>query len=229
MRLSGLGPFDEIELGFSNDQGEPRLLTVIQGGGGVGKSTVLAALAATRPGNATVLNASIMAERETPGSAMCEFHLGQDDAERPHSLCVASPNARVYAEDDREMLRRPSREAGFVFVAIPATRWFSRQSLALVAPARNMARYDVRAASTGDDAARGELAREVKQVLAYAIVTSALASQRPKERRFAWLSNAVTHSVNALVKLTGYRFIGVDTTSLEPLFNDDRGRELQFE
>jgi hypothetical protein len=237
MRLNGLGPFDEIELGFCNEQGEPRLVTVIHGGGGVGKSTVLAALASTRPGNATVISAGLTGEREAPGSVVCEFHLGQDDSERPHALTVASPNARVHVEEDREMLRRreqasferASREAGFVFVAIPATRWFSRQPLALVAPARNLARYDARAPSTADDPARGDLAREVKQILAYAMVTSALANQRPKERRFEWLSTALAHAVNTLLKLVGYRFVGVDTLSLEPLFQTDSDKEVPFD
>jgi hypothetical protein len=234
MRLAGLGPFNEIELGFSNDAGEPRLATAIHGGGGVGKSTLLSAIASTRPGNASVITAP-GPERDTPGSVICEYRLGQDDPERPHSLAVASPSARVFIEEDLEVLRRreqsffdrASRDGGFVFVSIPATRWYSRQPVAIVAPARGVARYDVRAPIGAEDPMRLDLARETKQVLAYARITSALAGDF--EQRFARLAKAMAHAVNSLVGLAGYRFVGVEPLSLEPLFTDEQGREVLFD
>src|SRR5512142_1467932 len=182
MQLAGLGPFNAIELGFRDDAGEPRLSTVIHGGGGVGKSTLLSAIANTRPGNAAVMTAS-GPERDAPGTATCEYRLGQDDPERPHSLVVASPNARVFTDDDREVLRRreqaffdrAARDEGFVFVSIAATRWYSRQPVAIVAPTRGVARYDVRAPMASEDPSRVDLARETKAALAYAAIASALA------------------------------------------------------
>jgi hypothetical protein len=234
MRLAGLGPFDEIELGFGNEAGEPRLATVIHGGGGVGKSTVLGAIASTRPGNATVM-ATAGSERDAPGTAICDFRLGSDDPERPHSLIVASPNARVFSDDNLEALRRreqaffdrAAREAGFVFVAISAARWYSRQPVAIVAPARGVARYDARSPMAIEDPSRVDLSRDTKQVLAYAMITNALAGAY--ERRFARLASTLTHAVNAVVGLAGYRFVGVEPLSLEPLFTDEQGREVQFD
>jgi hypothetical protein len=236
MRLNGLGPFDDIDLSFSNEAGEPRLATVIHGGGGVGKTTVLAALACTRPGNTTV-GSTLGTERESPGTAICDFHLGQDDPERPHALVVASPNVRVHSEEDRELLRRReqalfdrvAREAGFVFVAISATRWFSRQPIAIVAPARGVARYDVRSPIAVEDSSRGDLARETKQALSYAFITGALAGAEPAGRRFDWLASAMTHAVDVLAGLTGYRLAGVDPLTLEPLFQGDAKRACPFD
>jgi predicted ATP-binding protein involved in virulence len=83
-----------------------------------------------------------------------------------------------------------------------------------------MVRYDARAPSMVDDPSRGDLAREVKQVLTYATVTRALTIQQAKERRFEWLSSAVNHAVNTLLKPVGFTFTGVDTLSLEPMFSD---------
>ncbi len=234
IRLAGLGPFKEIELGFSNDAGDPRLATVIHGGGGVGKSTLLAAIASTRPGNATLATVP-GPERDGPGTVVCEYRLGQDDLQRPHSLAVASPNTRVFDDEALEVLRRreqslfdrASREGGFVFVSIAATRWYSRQPVAIIAPARGVARYDVRSPLGSEDPMRVDLARETKQALAYSRITSALAGDY--ERRFARLEDAMTRAVDALVGLAGYRFVGVEALSLEPLFTDAQGREVLFD
>jgi hypothetical protein len=227
MHLSGLGPFDELELGFSNDDGEPRLMTVVHGGGGVGKTTLLGALACTRPGNTTV-HSNVGTERETPGTSVCEFRLGQDDPDRPHPLVIASPNLRVHADDDAEMLRRReqslfdrvARESGFVFVAIGSHRWFSRQPVALIGPGRGVARYDVRASITSEDPSRGDLARETKQALVYAAIGGALAGADPTRRRFEWLARAMTQAVDVMAGLAGFRCAGIDPLTLEPLFAD---------
>ncbi len=236
MRLSGLGPFDEIELGFCDEDGEPRPTTVVHGGGGVGKTTLLGALACTRPGNAVVSPAP-SSERDTPGTAICEFRLGQDDPERPHSLVVATPTARVFADDQREALRRReqayfdrvAREAGFVFVGIPGVRWFSRQPIAILSHARGVARYDVRSPVSPEDPARGDLCRETKQALAYAAMCGALAGADPTRRRFAWLAAAMRHAVDEVAGLSGFRFDGIDPLTLEPCFRDSGERVSSFD
>lgn len=233
MHLSRLGPFEEIELDFSDD-GTSRPMTVIHGGGGIGKTTVLSALACTRPGYAVI--ASMSRDGEEPGVVICEFQLGQDDPERPHPLVVASPNARVYAEDERESLRRReqalfdrvARETGFAFLAIPATRWFSRQPIAMVGPGRSIVRYDVRAPISLEDPTRGDLVRETKQVLAYAAISRALSSGSD-DRRFERLNQATEHAVNSLVGLLGYRWVGLDALTLEPIFRSDEDRSLPFD
>jgi len=53
--LRGVAPFGELEASFCDEHGEPRPVTVVHGGAGVGKTTLLQALACTRPGHATVL------------------------------------------------------------------------------------------------------------------------------------------------------------------------------
>lgn len=222
LNITNLGPFDRIELGFG-DEGVPRRITVVHGGGGVGKTTVLSALAHTRPGYSVAFSGS--AEREEPGATVGEFHLGQDEPERPHPLVVASPNVRVYEDEVRESLRRKeqaffdrvARESGFVFVSIPATRWFSRQPVAIVGPARGMSRYDVRSPIALEDPTRADLTRETKQVLAYGAITRALGTQEGAGRTER-LAVALEHSVNALTGLVGYRWIGVDPITLEPAF-----------
>jgi hypothetical protein len=235
MRMTRQGPFDEIELGFG-EPGEPRLITVVHGGGGVGKTTLLMALASTRPGHA-VVGTAVGRDHIESGFTACEFHLGQDDPERPHALVVATPNARVYADDEREALRRReqalfdrvAREAGFVFVSIPATRWFSRQPIAIVGAARGLGRYDVRAPIPLEDPTRGDLARETKQTLAYAAITQLLGAQAPDGHRFERLADAMLHAVDTLVGLAGYCWVGLDPLSLEPLFRANTERVVQFD
>ncbi|HMA92585.1 MAG TPA: AAA family ATPase [Polyangiaceae bacterium] len=233
MRMTRLGPFEEISLDFS-EEGTPRPISVVHGGGGTGKTTMLAALACTRPGYAVVTSTSH--DGEEPGVSVCEFQLGQDDPERPHPLVVASPNTRVFADEDRETFRRReqalfdrvARETGFVFLAIPATRWFSRQPIALVGPGRSIARYDVRAPIALEDPTRGDLARETKQVLAYGAVSRVLCSASD-DRRFERLYQALEHAVNALVGLLGYHWVGLDALTLEPLFRGDGARNVPFD
>ena len=227
MRLSGLGPFEDLELSFSTDDGAPRLMTVVDGGGGVGKTTLLTALANTRPGNA-VVNSALGSDRETPGSVACEYLLGQDDEERPQVLVVGSPNLRVLPDDESELLRRReqaffdrvARESGFVFVGFGSNRWFSRQPVAIIGPGRSVARHDVRSSMTGDDPSRGDLGRETKQALAYAAISGALAHGDPSRQRFEWLRVAMAQSVDILAGLAGFRSAGIDPLTLEPLFTD---------
>jgi hypothetical protein len=73
--------------------------------------------------------------------------------------------------------------------------WFSRQPIALSAPARTVARYDVRASASGDDATRSDLARETKQALVYAAIAAALSPAIPAaknaEKRFDLLEDAM--------------------------------------
>lgn len=235
MRLHRQGPFETIELDFGED-GEPRPITVIQGGGGVGKSTLLMALASTRPGNA-VVNSGLHREREEAGFTVCDFLLGQDDPERPHALTIATPNARVHAEEERESLRRReqalfdrvARETGFVFVAFPATRWFSRQPIAIVGPGRGLARYDVRSPIPLEDPTRGDLARDTKQALAYAAITRALGAQDPAAERFERLAFAMQHAVDAMLGPLSLRWMGLDPMTLEPIFRGTGQRVVPFD
>lgn len=233
MRVTKLGPFEDIELGFDED-GEPRPITVVHGAGGVGKTTLLNALACTRPGHAVV--APGQSESAEQATTVCEFRLGWDEPERPHPLVVASPNVRVYEDEAAETLRRKeqvlfdriARETGFVFISIPATRWFSRQPVVIQGSARGMARYDVRAPLALEDPGRADLARETKQVLAYAAITRALRGSDPMGRT-SKLADALEHAVNTLLELAGATWIGLDPHTLEPTFRTDGGRVLPFD
>jgi hypothetical protein len=151
-------------------------------------------------------------------------------------LVIATPNARVFDDESAELLRRKeqsffdrvAREGGFVFVSIPATRWFSRQPVAVIGPSRSITRYDVRSPIALEDSSRGDLARETKQVLAYGAITRALAAS-DSDARAERLALALEHSVNALVESLGYSWVGVDPITLEPTFETRDKRVLSFD
>ncbi len=222
--LVGVGPFQELVLPFADENGEPRPVTVIHGGGGTGKSSVLAAIASTRPGHCVV---QPRADGAVPSSCSCDWALGQDEPTRPHPLVVASPNARVSTNDEIEALRRREQvlfdrlanDGGFAFLPIGSTRWFSRQPIAFSAPARTIARYDVRTSPGLEDATRSDLARETKQAIAYAAISSALsAPSESAELRFDLLGAAMQSAVEQLARLCGFSYCGVDPHSFEPIF-----------
>lgn len=232
LRLVGLPPFEDVTIPLAEEDGSPRPLTVLFGGGGVGKTTALSALASTRPGYAVALQP---AGNGAP-YAVTEWSLGKDDPERPHPLRVASPTARTEEDEHQELVRRReqahfdrvARDGGFVFVLVPSTRWFSRQPIVLSAPARTIARYDVRALSTSEDTSRTDLARETKQALAYAAIASALSRDKPGQA-FGRLGEAMARVVDLLVSIAGLSYVGVDPASFEPLFKSDDGQALTFD
>jgi hypothetical protein len=242
--LFGVPPFGGIELPMCGDDGEPRLLTVVHGAGGVGKTVLLAVLGATRPGHAITLFGGALGAGP---HAVCEWVLGQDDPDRPHTLAIATPNAKLDIDDEEASLRRReqalferrAKDGGFVFLTLPSIRWFSRQPVALTAPTRTVAHYDVRATVNLDDAARSDLTRETKSALAYSAIAAALVPHAQRERnelreRAQWvdmrlLGSAMREVVDALVRLTGYSYEGVDPIALEPTFASSGGRRMPFE
>jgi hypothetical protein len=238
--LVGVGPFEKLVLPFADEAGEARAMTVIHGAAGVGKSSVLGALASTRPGHCVVQPTRWEPPESAPQPfAACDWALGQDEPLRPHPLSVVSPNARLSVTDEQEGLRRREQalfdrlasEGGFAFLSIPSSRWFSRQPIAFSAPARTVARYDVRAGAGADDATRADLARETKQALAYAAISSALSRPRASgERNFELLGAAMQSVLDGLLALVGCSFRGVDPFSFEPLFSvPGSERELPFD
>jgi hypothetical protein len=240
-RLTGVGPFRDVTFPFADEDGRPRRLSVVHGGGGVGKTSLLSAIALTRPGHAQA-PAALATERaaDDPAAAPhveCDWELGQDDLERPHPLRICSPSL-VKVEDEAESFRRReqalfdrrARDGGFAFVAIPSTRFFSRQPIALNAPARTIARYDVRAPVAVDDGSRADLTRETKQALAYASIAAALAEAGgDRGRRLDLLGAAMRAAVERLVSLAGIAFLGLDAASLEPIFEAGDGRSIGFD
>jgi hypothetical protein len=218
-------------------------MIVLHGGGGVGKTSVLAAIGTSRPGHASVQQARPDQQRLADGNATAwaaaDWLLGQDDPERPHPLCVASPNVKLSGDEQQELTRRREQalfdrvasEGGFAFLSIAATRWFSRQPIAISAPSRSVARYDVKQSAGLDDATRSDLSRETKQALAYAEIGSALAERRAVEGevRLDALGPAMHKVVDGLVSLTGFSYLGLDAFSWEPMFLSSEGVRLAFD
>jgi hypothetical protein len=241
--LHGIGPFDRLELSFTDEQEQPRRMVVIHGGGGVGKTSLLAAIGTSRPGYTTAQTPRAdqpKLEGAATGTwAAADWLLGQDDPERPHPLRVASPNVKLVGSDEDELKRRREQvlfdrvatEGGFAFLSIAATRWFSRQPIGISAPSRGVARYDVKQPAGLDDATRSDLSRETKQALAYAELGSALAEKRPVEGdvRLDTLGPAMHDVVNRLLSLAGFRYLGVDAVSWEPMFRAADGARLGFD
>jgi len=240
--LRGVAPFGELEAGFCDEHGEPRPVTVVHGGAGVGKTTLLQALACTRPGHATVAP-GLGASEEGPPQVRCAWHLGEDEPSRPHPLWVSTPG--MAPTDDEATLqrreqalfdRRAREQGGFVFLLFPANRWFSRQAVSLHAPARSLMRYDVRATTALDQTSSADLTRETKQALAYAAIAAALSpgasvdsgTGRPRVDP-RQLGAAMREAVDSVVRLTGLRYEGLDPTSLEPRFVSAGGRQLDFD
>jgi hypothetical protein len=230
--MVGLSPFSDVTIPFAEEDGTARQMTVLFGGGGVGKTTILAAIAGTRPGYAAAFpNAG-----EPVPFVVTDWSLGMDDTERPHALRVATPTAKVEPDEHTEILRRReqthfdrvAKDGGFVLVTIPSTRWFSRQPMAIAAPSRTVARYDVRASASLDDAARADLARETKQSLAYAAITAALSRDRGGVS-FVRLGEAMARTVDSLVSLAGFSYSGIDPVSFEPVFRADDGKPMLFD
>jgi hypothetical protein len=241
--LHGVGPFDHLELSFTDEHDQPRRMIVVHGGGGVGKTSLLSSIASCRPGHATVQQPRSELQRSTDSSALAwvaaDWWLGQDDPERPHALRVASPNVKLIGSEQQELTRRREQalfdrvatEGGFAFLSLGATRWFSRQPIAISAPSRGVARYDVKQAAGLDDATRSDLSRDTKQALAYAEIGSALAERRAADGdvRLDLLGPAMLKVIDSLVSLTGFSYLGLDSLSWEPTFRASDGACLPFD
>lgn len=244
-QLEQVPPFGTIDLPFCDEDGRPRPITVVHAAGGAGKTVLLSVLAATRPGNATVLFGGTLG---TTATATCEWHLGRDDLERPHPLVVSTPSPGPAplrpGDDDGTALRRreqalferKAKDGGFVFMTLPTIRWFSRQPMALHAPTRTVAHYDVRTTVNLDDAQRSDLTRDTKMALAYAAIASALASTSARAAGpdrplvdMRLLGAAMHEVVDALVRLSGFSYLGLDPVSCEPAFASPGQRRVPFD
>lgn len=265
VRLRNVGVFDDTTVriegrdpaaaaaGEADDEAAviaPRPVTVLFGADGIGKTTLLTALASTRPGHAlppvpypTGAVAASRAEASNgPPLVATEWLLGDDDPERPHPLIVTNPSAILEAESPdaavarrREQAlfdRRAQGDGGFVFVGFSGARWFSRTPISLSSPERSVLRYDVRQAASFDDPTRADLARETKQVLAYAGIARALAAGRERSERYERIERfdaALREVVDVVLEPFGLTYAGVDPLSLEPRAADGAGRAMPFD
>jgi hypothetical protein len=135
-----------------------------------------------------------------------------------HSPNAPASFARLDAAQRREavFVEGLAREGGFACLAFSALRWFSRAPVILRAPDRGAGRYDIRAREPLDDAARHDLAPEVKQALAYAAIVRALPAT--SEERHQQFGDVMFEVVDALARLGGMRYGGLDPKTLEARF-----------
>ena len=255
LRLRNIGVFENTTVPLADgiasgsdaedatDTRTPRPVTVLFGADGIGKTTLLTALAVTRPGYALpptpYPRGAGAPPPDGPAFVVTEWFLGGDDPERPHPLVVASPAAVFEGETvdaagarRREQAlfdRRAQGEGGFVFVGFSGARWFSRTANMLSMPDRSILRYDVRSAASFDDPTRADLARETKQVLAYAAIAEALGGGRAEYGHLARLATAVREVVDVLLQPFGFTYAGVSPTTLEPEATDRSGRVVGFD
>ncbi len=250
VRLSNVGPFGDVTLRFETQpdpkSDEPALVTsrpvtVVFGGDGTGKTSFLAALALTRPGYALppLPSGRPRHEDDDPSFVVAEWHLGEDDPERPHPLLVTSPSAVLENESNevaairrREQAlfdRRAQQEGGYVFLAFSGARWFSRTANLLSVPDRTVLRYDVRHPVSFDDPARADLARETKQVLAYAQIGSALGRDRAEFANLGRFETAAREVADIMLAPFGFTYLGIGPTTLEPEARDATGRIVPFD
>ncbi|PRQ06426.1 ATP-binding protein [Enhygromyxa salina] len=238
-RVVGLGPFDHIEVEFCDRPGEPRLLTVIHGDGGTGKTALLSAISATRPAN-HVVQTSVWRRPGTTPHVVCDWRLGAEDPERPHPLRVSTPGVTIEGDDQSEQLRRRelvhfdrqlAEKGGFAFVGIPGSRRFPRGSLVIGDPARTVLRADTRGAPGFQDQNGVELTRPIKLLLGYAGLSTALAGDSRGESGAdpRCLGVAMREALDELLGLVGFHYRGLSPRTFEPRFETPGGEIVPFD
>jgi hypothetical protein len=238
-RVVGLGPFDQIDVELCDRPGEPRPLTVIYGDGGTGKSTLLSAITATRPGN-HVVQTTIWRHPNSKPHAICEWRLGVEDPERPHPLIVSTPGFSAEADEQAEQLRRrelvhfdrvANEVGGFAFVGLPGTRRYPRASLVIGDPARTVLRPDLRGAPGFHDPNAVDLTRALKLIIAYAGIAAALAGDTRGESGAdpRCLAVALREALDELLALIGHHYRGLSPRTFEPRFETPGGEILPFD
>lgn len=239
IRLCCVGPFDDVTLRLASEAGVPRPVTVLFGGDGTGKTSLLHALASTRPGNTLSPAMSAREQREGPSFAVTEWLLGNDDPERPHSLVVASPAAVLADETPEAALsrkreqsifdRRAQVEGGFVFLSFSGARWFSRAPNMLSSPNKSVLRYDPKQPASFDDPTRADLARETKQIVSYAAIGRALGEGLAESIHLTRFDDALRTVLAIVLEPFGLRYAGVSPETLEPEVIDAGNRRLSFD
>lgn len=212
--------FGSIELSFEEEEGTARPLTLLYGGPGTGKTTLLTALLHTRPG-------CVVSAGARPGDAVCyaqcSWWLAMDEPDRRGPLILSSHNAPLefatvtpVQRTELAFVERLAKDGGFVFVAFSAVRWFSRSSVLLTSIAHTVRKHEVRMMDPMDDAGRQDLTREVKQSLAFAELQR-LVPPLPSQKRDPF-GDAMRQVVGQVCRLYQTDYLGIDPETLEPSF-----------
>jgi len=237
LHVVGLGPLEDLTFRFADEDGKTPGVGVVLGGSGVGKTSLLTAIASTRPGHAV----AFPRRGDDAPFAVADWIAGDDDPARPHPLRVASPGAVLEDDEVGAAMRRREQavfdrraaEGGFVLCSFSGARWFSKSPLVLSAPERSVARYDVRTPAALDDPTRADLARPTKQVLSYASIAAALSGRdapgTPHAARAAALERALAGAVTRLTTLADCKYVGTDPATLEPIFERAGGAQVRFD
>jgi hypothetical protein len=239
VRIVGLGPFEQFDVGLCDRPAEPRLLTVIHGDGGTGKTTLLSGIAATRPTN-HVVQTSVWRRPGAKPHVICDWRLAAEDPERPHPLVVATPSVTVEADEQAEQLRRrevvhfdrlANEAGGFAFAGLPGSRRYPRASLIMGDPARTILRVDARGAPGFHDPNAVELTRPIKLILAYAGLATALAGDSRGESAGdpRGLAAAINEALDELLGLVGHHYRGLSPRTFEPRFETPGGEVVPFD
>lgn len=239
VRVVGLGPFDELELDLCERLAEPRPLTVVYGEGATGKTTLLSAIAATRPGH-HVVQTSVWRRPNTNPHVVCGWRLASEDPTRPHTLDVSTPGFTARADESDEQLRRRELihfdkvmgdKGGFAFIGLPGSRRFPRANVVIADPARTLLKPDTRGAPGFQDPNALELTRPIKLILAYAALAGALAGDGKGEAAGdpRLLAVALREALDELLGLVGCTYRGLSPRSFEPRFETPGGEVVPFD
>src|SRR6185436_17352469 len=112
-RLLNVGPLADLTFQFTDEGDRPRPISCVLGSAGTGKSSLLFALASTRPGHAIVLSRPGAPKSDDTPGAITEWLTGEDDPARPHALSVATPGAILERESDDAMQKRRREQTLF--------------------------------------------------------------------------------------------------------------------
>lgn len=231
VRLHCPDTLGDLVLSLAGEDEGARPFTLVYGGPGSGKTSLVSAISNTRPGHTVVLTGRASDPR---CYAECAWWLGLDEPGSERVLVLQSPNApaelgRANVSDRREvaLAERLAREGGFAYLAFSASRWFSRSPLLLTVPDRAAGRSELRGREALDDAARNDLTRDVKQALAYAAIVRAL--PQAGDERHHGLGDAMADVVDALAHLGHLKYAGLDPRTLEPRFIDPDNQSISFD
>jgi predicted ATPase len=212
----------DLDLNFEDEAANPRSVTLVYGGPGIGKTLLLNAIAHTRPGYTVAFS-------QHPGepkvTTRCFWQPGIDEPDRKGVLELATPGPQddfrsANADKRREaaFFDRLARDGGFVFLAFSALRWFSHAPLLLNAPDRTLVRHDARAYEPLGDATRHDLTRATLAALVYAEVSAAMPNKRMCDEDHELLAAAMRRGLSAALSPFDVRYLGLNPRSLEPMF-----------